>query len=133
MSGEEPSIPKLLGDVRRFKQVLINLVKNALKFTPKGSIEIKASYLRGNESNYLIVHIRDTGKGISIDDIPKLFSRFGKLARTAELNNEGIGLGLTIVKQIVESSGGTVGVESKGPDQGTLFKFKMQLDSIFKF
>ena len=96
--GYEPTIPKLLGDERRFKQVLINLVKNALKFTPSGSIEIKASYSRNHDSNLLIVHIKDTGKGITIEEIPKLFTRFGKLQRTAELNNEGIGLGLTIVK-----------------------------------
>lgn len=112
-NGEEFIIPNLLGDVRRFKQVLINLVKNALKFTTSGSIDIRACYLRNeNESNFLVVHIKDTGKGVLLEDIPKLFTRFGKLERTAELNNEGIGLGLTIVEQIVESSGGQIGVES---------------------
>ena len=56
--------------------------------------------------------MRDTGAGIAPEDIPKLFSRFGKLHRTAEMNHEGIGLGLTIVKQIVESCGGKIGVTS---------------------
>ena len=51
-----------------------------------------------------MVHIEDTGVGIAKEDIPKLFTRFGKLHRTAELNSAGIGLGLMIVKQIVESS-----------------------------
>ena len=54
----------------------------------------------------LIVSVTDTGVGISTEDLPKLFTRFGKLHRSAEMNHEGIGLGLTIVKQIVESSGG---------------------------
>lgn len=59
-------------------QVLINLVKNALKFTPSGSIEIKACYLR-EDKNLLVVHVKDSGKGILLEDIPKLFTRFGKL------------------------------------------------------
>ena len=57
-----------------------------------------------------------------------LFNRFGKLQRTAKLNNEGIGLGLTIVQQIVESANGTVKVESPGVGQGSTFKFSMQMD-----
>ena len=100
-------IPKLLGDGRRFKQVLINLVKNALKFTSNGKIEILASY-RNKEDDYsknmLIIHVKDTGRGILPEDIPKLFTEFGKLQKTADINAEGIGLGLTIVKQIVETS-----------------------------
>ena len=56
-------MPKLVGDGRRFKQVLINLVKNALKFTPSGKIEIKACY-RAQPENLLVVHVIDTGVGI---------------------------------------------------------------------
>ena len=62
----------------------------------------------------LIVHVEDTGVGIEADDISKLFSKFGKLHRTADINSEGLGLGLTIVKQIVEAGGGKVNVESEG-------------------
>lgn len=89
-------MPLLIGDIRRLQQVLINLVKNALKFTLKGHINIKACYDDDLES--LVVHIEDTGTGISEEDIPKLFTRFGKLHRTAEINSAGIGLGLLIVK-----------------------------------
>ena len=71
----------------------------------------------------IVVHVKDTGKGISREDFPKLFTRFGKLQRTAEINSEGIGLGLTMVKQIVETAGGIVGVESEGIDKGSLFSF----------
>ena len=52
----------------------------------------------------LIIHVKDTGKGILPEDIPKLFTKYGKLQKTANINAEGIGLGLTIVKQIVEAS-----------------------------
>ena len=76
--------------------MLINLVKNALKFTRKGNIDIKACFY--DQSNLLVVHIKDTGAGIERSDFASLFSRFGKLQRTAALNSEGIGLGLTIVK-----------------------------------
>lgn len=67
----------LIGDERRFKQVLINLVKNAIKFTKKGSIKIKASY--DILLQIIVVHIEDTGAGIKKDDFPLLFTRFGKL------------------------------------------------------
>ena len=86
----------LLGDERRFKQVIINLVKNAKKFTEEGGIKIKVSYNESNSS--LVVHVEDTGVGIAERDLTKLFNKFGKLERTAMQNAEGIGLGLTIVK-----------------------------------
>ena len=89
----------LIGDERRYKQVLINLVKNAIKFTSKGVIEIEQKYLK--REGCLQVKIIDTGAGIAAEDIAKLFTRFGKLHRTAKMNHEGIGLGLTIVDQIV--------------------------------
>ena len=86
----------MIGDERRFKQVLINLIKNALKFTVEGSITIMASYIYSERS--LGVHVVDTGVGIAKEDLSKLFFKFGKLHRTANLNHNGIGLGLTIVK-----------------------------------
>ena len=77
----------------------------------------------GNSSDSLSVQVTDTGVGIPAADIEKLFSRFGKLHRTAELNNEGIGLGLTIVKQIVEESNGRISVYSLGLNRGSTFSF----------
>ena len=93
-TGELPRC--LIGDSRRLKQVLINLVKNAMKFTQRGKIEIKVCYLEVQKM--LVIHVEDNGTGIADEDFPKLFTRFGKLQRTAEMNSEGIGLGLTIVK-----------------------------------
>ena len=88
---------RLLGDERRFKQVLINLVKNSLKFCERGDlIKIKVDY--NFDFKMLLVSVKDTGVGIAREDMPKLFTRFGKLHRSAEMNHEGIGLGLTIVK-----------------------------------
>ena len=81
----------------------------------------------------IVVHVKDTGKGISREDFPKLFTRFGKLQRTAEINSEGIGLGLTMVKQIVETAGGIVGVESEGIGKGSLFSFCMKMGHIIEY
>ena len=72
------------------------MIKNALKFTKNGRIEVVADYDRS--ASMLKVKVIDTGVGIDVDEIPILFSRFGKLHRTAVMNSEGIGLGLTIVK-----------------------------------
>ena len=77
-----------------------------------------------------MVHVEDTGVGIAQEDIQKLFTRFGKLRRTAEMNSAGIGLGLTIVKQIVESSEGSIAVDSPGVGLGSLFFFTMKMKKL---
>ena len=78
-----------------------NLVKNALKATKRGVIEVSAEYMY--DTNMLCVTVKDTGAGVKPEDIPGLFTRFGKMHRTARINDDGIGLGLTIVKTIVEA------------------------------
>ena len=103
-------------------------MKNALKFTQSGQINIKVSY--NNTEQLLIGHVKDTGSGISENDMPKLFTRFGRLHRTAQMNSGGIGLGLLIVKEIVEKSGGMVTVLSKGVDQGSVFIFSMRMEKV---
>ena len=70
----------------------------------------------------------DTGIGIEAVDMPKLFTRFGKLQRTASMNSEGIGLGLNIVSKIIELAGGDIEVFSNGVGQGSLFCFSMAME-----
>ncbi len=74
----------------------------------------------------LVIHVKDTGVGIAKQDLPKLFNRFGKLERTAQQNSEGIGLGLTIVKAIVEKADGSVVALSDGLGEGSTFCFSMK-------
>ena len=102
------------------KQILINLIKNALKFTHSGFIDIEVDYVQV-PNRQLDIKVTDTGCGIDPDDIPMLFSRFGKLQRTASINSEGIGLGLNIVKQIADSYQGHVSVQSEGVGSGSSF------------
>ena len=74
----------------------MNLVRNAVKFTTTGCIVINTNYDYENEN--LSICVQDTGAGIDEKDIGQVFTRFGKLQRTAKMNSEGLGLGLTIVK-----------------------------------
>ena len=101
------SLPEtLIGDNLRLKQVLINLTKNAMKFTPRGLVSIFAAFDHFDELLY--IQIRDTGKGIRKEEMASLFTQFGKLRRTADQNSEGIGLGLLICQNIVRECGGTI-------------------------
>ena len=68
--------------------------------------------------------------GVTESELPKLFNKFGKLQRTAAINHDGIGLGLTLVKQIVEKNNGAIGIESDGENKGTLFCVSMQIDAV---
>jgi len=88
----------LLLDAKRYKQVVFNLVGNAVKFTMKGIISIKVWF----ENSTLLTEVRDTGVGIHEGQKNKLFKVFGKLSDPAKLNKQGIGMGLAICKLIVE-------------------------------
>ena len=91
--------PKLYGDQIRLKQVLVNLTKNALKFSFKQWVKIKACFDPFNER--LVVHVIDNGRGISNTNMEKMFSLFGKLEENKTekmVNSEGIGMGLFICK-----------------------------------
>ena len=100
------------------------MTKNALKFTKvNGHIVIYAAY--DSVAQMLRVCVSDNGKGIEKSEQSKIFKKFGKLLRTAEMNSEGIGLGLTISKSLVEANGGELRVDSQGIGQGAHFMFTM--------
>jgi PAS domain S-box-containing protein len=117
---EIPSdLPDIECDPSRIVQVVSNLAGNAIKFTPaSGTIRIKAHF----ESNLVIVSVSDTGPGISGDEIEKIFDRFWQSKETRHL---GSGLGLSIVKGLVEAHGGKIWVEST-LGVGTKFSFTLQ-------
>jgi len=87
-------------------------VKNALKFSIKGIVRIFVAY--EEDEQILKVQVVDNGKGIKSEDISKLFSYFGKLKRTANINSEGIGMGLMICQNLVKMNKGTISVHSNG-------------------
>jgi len=115
----EPGLPPVLADAEGIGQVVTNLVHNAIKFTPSGGeIDVSVS----GQGDYVTVSVRDTGVGISAEDQPRIFERFYKADRAR--SGGGTGLGLAIAKHIVESHGGTIGVQS-AEGRGSEFWFSL--------
>lgn len=109
------------GDRNRLTQVFTNLLTNAVKFTPEGGrIDVRVDTKDGN----LSVSVKDNGIGITPDFLPKVFERFRQDVSGAT-NNGGLGLGLAIVRQLVEMHGGSVQVKSEGVDQGSEFTVEL--------
>lgn len=81
-----------------------------------------------DEECMLHSHVVDDGKGIRAEDMCKLFSLFGKLQRTAQMNKDGIGMGLMICKNLVANNGGEINVHSDGENEGSVFSFTMKMD-----
>ena len=118
-------------DVEKTKEILINLIDNALKFTKKGSVNIGID----EEEDFVKIWIKDTGSGIDPKDLPKLFHKFARIDNSYTIATEsgGTGLGLYIVKLYAEGMGGQVGAFSKGAEQGSTFWFTLPKDKIKKF
>jgi signal transduction histidine kinase len=107
--------PPLRADRRRLRQVFINLLSNAVKFTPQGgTVDVTATW----NSDGAVLRIRDTGIGIAAGDIPTALERFGQVDNRLSRRYEGVGLGLPISKQLIESHGGSLVLDST-PDVGT--------------
>jgi CheY-like chemotaxis protein len=120
----EPRGVRVLGDPDRLQQVVWNLASNAVKFTPRGGrVEV---ILRQTDAHVLLA-VRDTGKGIPADFLPHVFERFRQADSTSTRKYGGLGLGLAIVRHLVELHGGTVQAESPGPDQGATFTVRLPL------
>jgi len=119
----DPELDELVVDQTRFKQILINLVSNAVKFSREGAEVIVASHRVGND---MVFSVQDFGIGIRPEEIAGLFRPFRQAASGKGKNKEGIGLGLAITKKLVELHGGTIWVESEW-EKGTTFSFKIPL------
>ncbi|HET9015097.1 MAG TPA: HAMP domain-containing sensor histidine kinase [Thermomicrobiaceae bacterium] len=114
------SLPAVLADPTRLRQILGNLVHNGLRYTPEGGIVVVDADRTGND---LVVSVSDTGVGIPTGEIDQVFRRFYRGTQPRGDADAG-GLGLAIVKQLVEAQGGTIVVESS-PGQGTVFRFTL--------
>jgi PAS domain S-box-containing protein len=115
-----PDLPEIFGDPGRISQVLMNLLSNAYKYTPRGGATVRARLVR----NSVQIDVTDTGVGISPGDREKLFTRFFRAEDAAVRQQPGTGLGLNITKSIVEMHGGGIWVESE-PGAGTTFSFTL--------
>ena len=145
----EPDLPSLRADPVRFKQIVFNLLENAVKFTPEqGTITLRAyqkaegrkQKAEGSEhqaaeggsrlptadrllptAQFLELRVTDTGIGIKTEDLPRLFSDFTQLEAAATKRHEGTGLGLALTKRLVELHGGRICAESEGEGRGSTF------------
>jgi signal transduction histidine kinase len=117
----EPSIGEMRADERKFKQILLNLLTNAVKFTPDGGrVDVRAKLVSG----VLAVAVTDTGIGIAKDDQAAVFEEFKQVGRHYTNKQEGTGLGLALTKRFVELHGGTLTLDSE-PGKGSTFTFTL--------
>jgi len=120
----EPLMGEVMGDSTRLQQVVWNLLSNAVKFTPKGGkVEVRLEQADG----YAQIIVSDTGKGISADFLPFVFDYFRQADSTSTRNFGGLGLGLAIVRNIIEIHGGIVKADSHGENKGATFTVSLPL------
>ena len=115
-------LPPVLADSDRIEQILVNLIGNAIRYTEKGTITIKA----WSENKQVWVEIIDTGIGIKPEDLPYVFERFWRADKSRSRYSGGTGIGLAITRRLVELQGGKIEVESE-VDQGTTFRFNLAI------
>jgi len=114
----------LQADAVRLSQVIGNLLSNACKFTPRGGhIELRVE----RDGDRAVVRVRDDGIGIADEDLPRLFDLFVQVDTSLERSIGGLGIGLTLVKRLVELHGGSVEVQSEGPGRGSEFTLRIPL------
>jgi len=119
-----PEPVSLFGDATRLYQILDNLLNNASKFTPEGGeIHLQARL----EDRSVIITVRDNGMGIPADTLPRIFDLFAQGERELDRSHGGLGLGLTLVRSLVELHGGSVAVSSDGADRGCEFRLRLPL------
>jgi signal transduction histidine kinase/CheY-like chemotaxis protein/HPt (histidine-containing phosphotransfer) domain-containing protein len=119
--------PWIMSDPTRIRQILTNLVSNAVKFTEKGDIQLEVELVKSGREKELHVSVIDTGVGLTADQIARLFKPFERLHQET-LTTPGTGLGLAISKRLVELMGGRIEVESR-PGHGTRFTFVLPVES----
>ena len=123
----DSSMGPIFGDPDRLQQIVWNLLTNAIKFTPQGGdVQVR---LERNDSHALIT-VRDSGQGIATELLPHVFERFRQADSSNTRSNGGLGLGLSIVRQLVELHRGTVTAESCGENAGTTFRVMLPLSSL---
>ena len=114
----EPDVALIYGDVDRLRQVIWNLLSNAVKFTPRnGSVQVKLQ----RDKTHVAIAVRDSGEGIKRDFLPHVFERFSQSDGSTTREHGGLGLGLAIVRHLVELHGGAVRAESPGEGLGSTF------------
>jgi CheY-like chemotaxis protein len=123
----DPLVSPVSGDPDRIQQIIWNLLSNAIKFTPEGGrVAVRLEHIH----THIQITISDTGQGIDPELLLHVFDRFRQADSSITRTHGGLGLGLSIARQLVEMHGGTVTAESPGAGQGTVFKVILPLMSV---
>jgi signal transduction histidine kinase len=123
----KPATGSINGDPDRLQQIVWNLLSNAIKFTPpQGRVTIYLEWV----NNSVQIKVKDTGKGLPANAVPYIFERFRQVESTTTRSHGGLGLGLAIVRHLVELHGGTVWCESPGAGMGATFIVELPLPFI---
>jgi signal transduction histidine kinase/CheY-like chemotaxis protein len=118
----DPKVGAVRGDPQRLQQIVWNLLSNAIKFTPKdGRVEVSIARV----NSHVEIAVADTGQGIRSEFLPHVFDRFRQADGSTTRRHSGLGLGLSIVKQLVELHGGTIRAKSAGAGQGATFTVEL--------
>jgi signal transduction histidine kinase len=125
LTYEKTELPTVDVDVDKIKDVVLNLIDNAIKYSPKGSVAVSAA----SDGKTVHVMVKDTGVGIEPVEAKNLFSKFVRGSGIARVEPNGSGLGLFIAKKIVEEHGGRIWVESEGEGKGSTFQFEIPIQA----
>ncbi len=117
------------GDAMRLQQIVWNLLNNAVKFTPRGG---EVTVRLNRENSRVVITVSDTGEGISGEFLPYIFDRFRQAESTSKRQHSGLGLGLAIVRHLVEAHGGTICASSKGSGKGATFTATFPLLAVHR-
>lgn len=118
------ALPHVVGDAQRLRQVLLNTVDNAIKYTDHGQVTVRVI----QNKNTLVYSVQDTGKGIAANEIERLFTKFTRVGGAHKYNTEGTGLGLYVARQIVREHHGDIWVESPGMSKGSTFFMRLPME-----
>ena len=118
-------IEQFIFDGDKMREAIINLIHNAVKYSPSGDILIRQEIVTQNGKQFARISVKDNGIGIAKEDISRLFTKFVRTAQAKEIDLNGLGLGLFFVKKVVEDHGGNVSVESEGLGKGSTFSIEI--------
>lgn len=119
----KPALPLVAADADKLREVVLNLIDNSIKYTPKGQIEVGA-FIEGENFHF---QVQDTGIGIDPEEAKNLFRKFVRASGAAQIHTGGSGLGLFIAQKIIKEHGGKIWVESAGKEKGSTFQFVIAL------
>lgn len=121
-------MPKIFGDPSYLRQVFLNLIDNAIKYTPKGKITVDFDIINEDRAEEMIlVSVQDTGLGMSQEELNSIFKKFSRGVSIEKYYTEGLGLGLFVAKEIVRDHGGKIWADSEGKGKGSVFYVALPL------